>query len=76
MEQKYNEILKPVYDNRTEVIKSIPDFWITAVSKSNILLATWFKSLLLIIIVDFPHSLQFLSHPALGELLTEEDQKV
>lgn len=48
VEQKYNEILKPVYDKRNEVIKSIPDFWITA----------------------------FLSHPALGELLTEEDQKI
>ncbi|ESQ27697.1 hypothetical protein EUTSA_v10019016mg [Eutrema salsugineum] len=48
VEQKYNEIRKPVYDKRNEVIKSIPDFWITA----------------------------FLSHPALGELLTEEDQKI
>ncbi|OWM65307.1 hypothetical protein CDL15_Pgr008897 [Punica granatum] len=47
VEQKYNEIRKPVYDKRSEIIKSIPDFWLTA----------------------------FLSHPALGELLTEEDQK-
>lgn len=48
IEQKYNEIRKPVYDKRNEIIKSIPDFWLTA----------------------------FLSHPALGELLTEEDQKI
>ncbi|XP_031405565.1 NAP1-related protein 2 isoform X2 [Punica granatum] len=48
VEQKYNEIRKPVYDKRSEIIKSIPDFWLTA----------------------------FLSHPALGELLTEEDQKI
>ncbi|XP_010538065.1 PREDICTED: NAP1-related protein 2-like [Tarenaya hassleriana] len=48
VEQKYNEIRKPVYDQRNEIIKSIPDFWLTA----------------------------FLSHPALGELLTEEDQKI
>ncbi|KAG5230016.1 NAP1-related protein [Salix suchowensis] len=48
VEQKYNEIRKPVYDNRNEIIKSIPDFWLTA----------------------------FLSHPALGTLLSEEDQKV
>ncbi|KAF1875414.1 hypothetical protein Lal_00006042 [Lupinus albus] len=47
IEQKYNEIRKPVYDNRNEIIKSIPDFWLTA----------------------------FLSHPALGELLNDEDQK-
>lgn len=30
VEQKYNEVRKPVYDKRSEVIKSIPDFWITA----------------------------------------------
>ncbi|XP_010428446.1 PREDICTED: NAP1-related protein 1 [Camelina sativa] len=48
VEQKYNEIRKPVYDKRNEIIQSIPDFWLTA----------------------------FLSHPALGDLLTEEDQKI
>ncbi|GMH21426.1 hypothetical protein Nepgr_023268 [Nepenthes gracilis] len=48
VEQKYNEIRRPVYDKRNEIIKSIPDFWLTA----------------------------FLSHPALNELLTEEDQKI
>ncbi|KAK9277881.1 hypothetical protein L1049_027438 [Liquidambar formosana] len=48
VEQKYNEIRKPVYDNRNEIIKSIPDFWLTA----------------------------FLSHPALCDLLNEEDQKI
>ncbi|KAL8529597.1 hypothetical protein ACS0TY_006868 [Phlomoides rotata] len=48
LEQKYNEVRKPVYDKRNELIKSIPDFWLTA----------------------------FMSHPALSELLTEEDQKI
>ncbi|WJX95502.1 NAP1-related protein 2 [Trifolium repens] len=48
IEQKYNEIRKPVYDKRNEIIKSIPDFWLNA----------------------------FLSHPALSELLNEEDQKI
>ncbi|KAL8465568.1 hypothetical protein ACS0TY_034889 [Phlomoides rotata] len=48
LEQKYNEVQKPVYDKRNELIKSIPDFWLTA----------------------------FMSHPALGELLTEGDQKI
>jgi len=48
VEQKYNVIRKPVYDKRNDIIKSIPDFWLTA----------------------------FLSHPALGNLLSEEDQKV
>jgi hypothetical protein len=32
VEQKYNEIRGPVYDKRNEIIKSIPDFWLTAVS--------------------------------------------
>lgn len=32
VEQKYSEIRKPVYDKRNDIIKSIPDFWLTAVS--------------------------------------------
>ncbi|ERM94443.1 hypothetical protein AMTRI_Chr04g252890 [Amborella trichopoda] len=48
VEQKYNEIRRPVYNKRKEIIQTIPDFWLTA----------------------------FQSHPALGELLTEEDEKV
>ncbi|XBI92658.1 hypothetical protein VPH35_029665 [Triticum aestivum] len=48
VEQKYNEVRRPVYTRRNEIIKEIPDFWLTA----------------------------FLSHPMLGELLTEDDQKI
>ncbi|XP_068641700.1 NAP1-related protein 2-like [Aristolochia californica] len=48
VEQKYNDIRRPVYQKRNEIIKSIPDFWLTA----------------------------FLSHPALCDLLNEEDQKI
>ncbi|XVF11940.1 hypothetical protein REPUB_Repub08aG0071600 [Reevesia pubescens] len=33
VEQKYNEVRKPVYDKRNEIIKSIPDFWLTAIFK-------------------------------------------
>ncbi|RLM74631.1 hypothetical protein C2845_PM15G10660 [Panicum miliaceum] len=47
VEQKYNEIRKPVYVQRNEIIQKIPDFWLTA----------------------------FLSHPVLGDLLTEDDQQ-
>lgn len=31
VEQKYNEIRKPVYVRRNEIIQKIPDFWLTAV---------------------------------------------
>eukprot|EP00250_Pteridium_aquilinum_P005597 c15669_g1_i1 orf=478-1269(-) len=48
VEQKYNEIRRPVYQKRNEIIQGISDFWLTA----------------------------FLSHPALSEVLTEEDQQV
>ncbi|KAL3640588.1 NAP1-related protein 2 [Castilleja foliolosa] len=48
VECKFNEIRKPAYDKRNEIIKAIPDFWLTA----------------------------FISHPALSELLTDEDQKI
>ena len=32
VEKKYNEVRKPVYEKRNDIIKSIPDFWLTAVS--------------------------------------------
>ncbi|KAL3525939.1 hypothetical protein ACH5RR_014311 [Cinchona calisaya] len=48
IEQKYNEKRRPVYVRRSEIINTIPDFWLTA----------------------------FLSHPALVDLLNEEDQKI
>ncbi|RDY12231.1 NAP1-related protein 2, partial [Mucuna pruriens] len=48
IEQKYNEIRKPAYDKRNEIVKSIPDFWLTA----------------------------FMSHPALCELLNDDDQQI
>lgn len=48
VEQKYNEIRRPVYNRRNGIIKTIPDFWLTA----------------------------FLSHPALCDLLSEDDQKI
>uniref|UniRef100_A0ACD5UQA8 Uncharacterized protein n=1 Tax=Avena sativa TaxID=4498 RepID=A0ACD5UQA8_AVESA len=48
VEQKYNEVRRLVYARRNEIIREIPDFWLTA----------------------------FLSHPILGELLTEDDQEI
>ncbi|XP_042440114.1 NAP1-related protein 2-like isoform X1 [Zingiber officinale] len=30
VEQKYNEIRRPIYSRRNEIILSIPDFWLTA----------------------------------------------
>ncbi|PWA88792.1 NAP1-related protein 1 [Artemisia annua] len=30
VEQKYNVVRKPVFDKRSDIIKSIPDFWLTA----------------------------------------------
>lgn len=32
VEQKYNEIRRPVYNKRNDIIQNIPDFWLTAVS--------------------------------------------
>jgi hypothetical protein len=42
VEQKYNEIRRPVYVKRNEIIKAIPDFWLTAVSDLYILKAFYF----------------------------------
>lgn len=32
VEQKYNKLRRPHYDSRNELIKKIPNFWVTAVS--------------------------------------------
>lgn len=32
VEQKYNKLRKPFFEKRNEIIKSIPNFWVTAVS--------------------------------------------
>lgn len=36
VEQKYNKLRKPCYEKRSELVKRIPNFWVTAVSQSNI----------------------------------------
>lgn len=48
LEQQYNKVRKPIYDKRNEVLKGIPDFWLTVL----------------------------VSHPGLGDYITEEDQKI
>ncbi|KAK4779206.1 hypothetical protein SAY86_006734 [Trapa natans] len=37
VDQKYNEIHRPVYDNRSQIIKSVPDFWLTAELSNGVL---------------------------------------
>lgn len=32
VEQKYNKLRKPFFEKRNEIIKRIPNFWVTAVS--------------------------------------------
>lgn len=32
VEQKYNKLRKPLFEKRNEIIKNIPNFWVTAVS--------------------------------------------
>lgn len=31
VEQKYNKLRKPFYEKRNDIIKRIPNFWVTAV---------------------------------------------
>lgn len=35
VEQKYNEVRRPVYNKRNDIIHNIPDFWLTAVRVSG-----------------------------------------
>ncbi|XP_058721820.1 NAP1-related protein 2-like [Vicia villosa] len=51
IEQKYNEIRKPLYDQHNDLIKSIPDFWLTAAvhigkASSSWLLTQWMDPML------------------------------
>ncbi len=32
VEQKYNKLRKPHFDRRSELIRKVPDFWLTTVS--------------------------------------------
>jgi len=32
VEQKYNKLRKPCYEKRSELVKRIPNFWVTSVS--------------------------------------------
>lgn len=32
VEQKYNQLRKPFFEKRNDIIKQIPSFWVTAVS--------------------------------------------
>jgi hypothetical protein len=93
VEQFYNEIRRPVYNKRNDIIHNIPDFWLTAVSSLSLHLLPTFRKLtffLTLLCNSFGESrvkccgnkfgaiccLQFLSHPVLCDLLTDDDQKV
>ncbi|KAB2613890.1 NAP1-related protein 2-like [Pyrus ussuriensis x Pyrus communis] len=55
MEQEYNEIRRPVYVKRNEIIKAIPDFWLTSifVYPPIVLILSIFKYLKSVDVVDF-----------------------
>lgn len=36
VEQKYNKLRKPFFEKRNEIIKRIPNFWVTTVSFAKI----------------------------------------
>ena len=38
VEQKYNKLRKPYFEKRNDIIKRIPNFWVTAVSLSYCLI--------------------------------------
>lgn len=70
VEVKYNELRKPYYAKRAEVIAKVPEFWCTAVNILCKLLTSECKSTWIIC------WWQFVNHPQLSALLTEEEHKV
>lgn len=44
VEQKYNKLRKPLFEKRNEIIKNIPNFWVTAVSWKPF----WYKAVYLL----------------------------
>lgn len=57
VEQKYNEVRRPVYLRRNDIIKSIPDFWLTAVS--NLSVSNKFYFLIFQWLIKFPASMRY-----------------
>lgn len=45
VEQKYNKLRKPCYEKRSELVKRIPNFWVTSVSIGS---PSWFRAMICI----------------------------
>lgn len=46
VEQKYNKLRKPLFEKRNEIIKNIPNFWVTAVSNIYLYIGKHLKNLI------------------------------
>lgn len=91
VEQKYNKLRKPYFEKRNELIKKIPNFWVTAVSLLIIhplfTLPVSPSTLLPCIIymlrhygacfleIDILYLLQFINHPQISSILDEEEEE-
>ena len=62
VEQKYNQMRKPHFEKRNELIKQIPNFWVTVVCKV-------FKQ------IKIPKIKQFINHPQISNILEEEEEE-
>ncbi|KHJ46282.1 nucleosome assembly protein [Trichuris suis] len=90
VEQKYNKLRKPYFEKRNELIKKIPNFWVSAVALVSLLLSLTAGTLaidrsaycLLCFEVlcrrrgcdHFP-LFQFINHPQISALLDEEEEE-
>jgi hypothetical protein len=52
VEQKYSEIRRPVYLKRGDIIKTIPDFWLTAVCRLLCAIQMCLSAILLEVFMD------------------------
>ena len=57
VEQKFNKLRKPFFEKRNDLIKKIPNFWVTAVSISHLLPYYLFQWSLVIVDISCCHCL-------------------
>jgi template-activating factor I len=66
VEQKYNQLRKPHFEKRNELIKQIPNFWVTVVC------SFWAKS---ISYFQMHFLMQFINHPQISNILEEDEEE-
>ncbi|MCP9265995.1 Protein SET [Dirofilaria immitis] len=73
VEQKYNSLRKPFFDKRNDLVRDIPNFWVTAMESLNNVPALGRKQLFRS--PCNPEKFLFVNHPNISAILDEEEEE-